>query len=193
MRIISGSLGGRRINPPANMPYTRPTTDIAKEGLFNMLQNQLDFEELKTLDLFGGTGSISYELASRGVNDLTIVEKDQQMFSFIKKTAEILKLENFKVVKSDVFRFIQQCQEKFDFIFAGPPYALQNIDDLPKLIFEKQLLNEDGWFILEHTPRNNYESFPYFKSSRNYGTTVFSIFVAPSSSPNVGEQRTALA
>ena len=99
------------------------------------------------------------------------------MFSFIKKTSEILKLENFKVVKSDVFRFIQQSHEKFDFIFAGPPYALQNIDDLPKLVFEKQLLNEDGWFILEHTPRNNYESFPHFKSARNYGTTIFSIFV----------------
>lgn len=177
MRIISGSLGGRRISPPANMPYTRPTTDIAKEGLFNILQNQLDFEELKTLDLFGGTGSISYELASRGASDLTIIEKDQQMFSFIKKTAETLQLENFKVVKSDVFRFIQQCHEKFDFIFAGPPYALQNIDDLPKLIFEKKLLNEDGWFILEHTPRNNYENFAHFKSARNYGTTIFSIFV----------------
>lgn len=159
------------------MPYTRPTTDIAKEGLFNILQNNLDFEELKTLDLFGGTGSISYELASRGASDLTIVEKDQQMFSFIKKTAETLKLENFKVVKSDVFRFIEQSSEKFDLIFAGPPYALQAIDDLPKLIFEKHMLSKNGWFILEHTPRNNYESFPYFHSSRNYGTTVFSIFV----------------
>lgn len=159
------------------MPYTRPTTDIAKEGMFNILQNQLDFEDLKTLDLFGGTGSISYELASRGANDLTIVEKDQQMFSFIKKTAETLKLENFKVVKSDVFRFIAQCHEKFDFIFAGPPYALQNIDDLPKLVFDRQLLKANGWFILEHTPRNNYESFPHFKSARNYGTTIFSIFV----------------
>jgi 16S rRNA (guanine(966)-N(2))-methyltransferase RsmD len=178
MRIISGSLGGRRINPPAKMPYTRPTTDIAKEGLFNVLQNQLNFEELKTLDLFGGTGCISYELASRGVSDLTIVEKDPQMFSFIKKTVETLKLENFKAIKSDVFRFIEQCHEKFDFIFAGPPYALQNIDDLPKLIFEKQLMNEGGWFILEHTPRNNYENSPHFKSSRNYGTTVFSIFEA---------------
>lgn len=159
------------------MPYTRPTTDIAKEGLFNILQNNFDFEELKTLDLFGGTGSISYELASRGVPDLTVVEKDQQMFSFIKKTAEMLKLENCKVVKSDVFRFIEQCTEKFDFIFAGPPYALQTIDELPKLIFEKQVLNKDGWFILEHTPRNSYESFPHFRTSRNYGTTVFSIFV----------------
>lgn len=159
------------------MPYTRPTTDIAKEGLFNIIQNQLDFESLKTLDLFGGTGSISYELASRGAIDITIVEKDQQMFSFIKKTAEALNLQNFKVVKSDVFRFIEQCRETFDFIFAGPPYALQNIDDLPKLIFEKGLLNAGGWFILEHTPRNNYESFPHFESARNYGTTVFSIFV----------------
>ena len=176
MRIISGNLGGRRINPPAKMPYTRPTTDIAKEGLFNVLQNNLDFEELKTLDLFGGTGSISYELASRGALDLTIVEKDTQMFSFIKKTSEALGLKNFKVVKSDVFRFINTCTEKFDFIFAGPPYALQTIDELPKLIFGKGLLKESGWFILEHTPRNNYEHFPFFKSARNYGTTIFSIF-----------------
>jgi 16S rRNA (guanine966-N2)-methyltransferase len=177
MRIISGDLGGRRINPPSKMPYTRPTTDIAKEGLFNVLQNQLDFEALKTLDLFGGTGSISYELASRGAHDLTIVEKDQQMHAFIKKTADSLGLQNFKVVKSDVFRFIEQCSEKFDFIFAGPPYALQNIDDLPRLIFEKSLLEPGGWFILEHTPRNHYENFPHYTSSRNYGTTIFSIFI----------------
>jgi len=177
MRIISGELGGRKINPPAKMPYTRPTTDIAKEGLFNVLQNQLDFEGLKTLDLFGGTGSISYELASRGVKDLTVVEKDAAMFSFIKQTAEKLQLENFKVIRSDVFRFIDQCREKFDFIFAGPPYALETIDDLPKLIFQNQLLAEEGWFVLEHTPRNNYQKYPYFKSERNYGTTVFSIFV----------------
>lgn len=177
MRIISGDLGGRKINPPSKMPYTRPTTDIAKEGLFNILQNNLDFEELKTLDLFGGTGSISYELASRGVQDLTVVEKDTQMFSFIKKTAEALGLKNFNVVKSDVFRFIENCTEQFDFIFAGPPYALQTIDDLPGLVFEKKLLKQGGWFILEHTPRNNYETFPFFKSARNYGTTVFSIFV----------------
>jgi 16S rRNA G966 N2-methylase RsmD len=99
------------------------------------------------------------------------------MYAFIKKTAESLGLENFKVVRSDVFRFMEQCTEKFDFIFAGPPYALKNIDDLPRLIFDKGLLKVDGWFILEHTPRNNYESFPHFRSSRNYGTTIFSIFV----------------
>lgn len=177
MRIISGDLGGRRINPPASMPHTRPTTDIAKEGLFNVLQNQLDFENLKTLDLFGGTGSISYELASRGVGDLTIVEKDPKMFAFIKKTAEALNIENFNVIRSDVFRYIEQCSEQFDFIFAGPPYALQTIDELPRLIFERKLLRPGGWFVLEHTPRNNYEDFSYFRSSRNYGTTIFSIFV----------------
>lgn len=176
MRIIAGEHGGRRFNPPSKMPYTRPTTDVAKEGLFNILQNNLDFEDLKTLDLFGGTGSISYELASRGVQDLTIVEKDTQMYEFIKKTSESLHLKNFKIIKSDVFRFIENCTEKFDFIFAGPPYALANIDDLPKLIFGKQLLNKGGWFVLEHTPKNDYKTFPFYKTERNYGTTVFSIF-----------------
>lgn len=177
MRIISGEHGGRKINPPSKMPYTRPTTDIAKEGLFNILQHSLDFEELKTLDLFGGTGSISYELASRGAKELTIVEKDNAMYEFIKKTAAGLRLKNLKTVKADVFRFMEQCTDTFDFIFAGPPYALPNINDLPKLVFEKQLLNKDGWFVLEHTPRNDYKTFPFFKSERNYGTTIFSVFI----------------
>lgn len=177
MRIIGGEHGGRKFNPPNNMPYTRPTTDIAKEGLFNVLQNNLDFEEIKTLDLFGGTGSISYELASRGVTDLTIVEKDTAMYEFIKKTSATLRVENLKAVKLDVFKFITQCTDRFDFIFAGPPYALTTIDDLPKLIFEKQLLNKNGWFVLEHTPRNDYKKFPFYKSERNYGTTVFSTFI----------------
>jgi 16S rRNA (guanine(966)-N(2))-methyltransferase RsmD len=184
MRIIGGELGRRRINPPANMPHTRPTTDIAKEGLFNILQNNLDFKELKTLDLFGGTGNISYELASRGAKDLTVVERDSRMYEFIKKTAQELKLENFKVIKADVFKFINQCTEQYDFIFAGPPYALgnlpagrQGIDDLPKLIFEKKLLNAKGWFVLEHTLGNDYKKFPFYSTERNYGTTVFSIFI----------------
>ncbi|MBL0271050.1 MAG: RsmD family RNA methyltransferase [Chitinophagaceae bacterium] len=176
MRIISGELGGRRFHPPTHMPYTRPTTDIAKEGLFNILQNNLDFEAIKTLDLFGGTGSISYELASRGVTDLTVVEKDQTMFEFIKKTAKEFNIENLKLIRSDVFKFIQTCSSRFDFIFAGPPYALTNIDDLPRLIAEKKLLENKGWFVLEHTPRNDYKQFPFFRSERNYGTTVFSIF-----------------
>ena len=177
MRIIGGEHGRRKISPPANMPHTRPTTDVAKEGLFNVISNNLDTEELKTLDLFGGTGSISYELASRGAKDLTIIEKDPKMYEFIKKTAGELRLENFKVLKLDVFKFIEQCADKFDFIFAGPPYALGSIDDLPKLIFEKQLLNSKGWFVLEHTPRNDYKKFPFYATERNYGTTIFSIFI----------------
>ncbi len=177
MRIIGGDLGGRRVNPPAKMPHTRPTTDIAKEGLFNILENNLDLSALRTLDLFGGTGSISYELASRGVPDLTVVEKDPTMYAFIQKNAAELHLENFKTVRMDVFRYIDQCTQKFDFIFAGPPYALPNIDDLPKLIAAKGLLNEKGWFVLEHTPRNNYEDYPFYVTQRNYGTTIFSIFV----------------
>lgn len=177
MRIISGIHGGRRINPPAKMPYTRPTTDIAKEGLFNIVQNNLEIDELKVLDLFGGTGCISYELASRGAPDITIVEKDNTMYDFIKKTAAELAFENFNVVKSDVFRFIETTAQQYDFIFAGPPYALATIDDLPLKLFAFNILKPNGWFVLEHTPRNDYKKFAHFKTERNYGTTIFSIFI----------------
>ena len=176
MRIITGKYGGRKINPPAKMPYTRPTTDIAKEGLFNILQNRIALEDIKTLDLFGGTGSISYELASRGANDLTIVEKDTQMYNFIQENIKKLQIENVKVLKLDVFQFLQNCSQEFDFIFAGPPYALGTIDELPKIIIDKKLIAEDGYFVLEHTPRNNYQSYAGYSFERNYGTTVFSFF-----------------
>jgi len=159
------------------MPYTRPTTDIAKEGLFNIISNNMEIEGLKTLDLFGGTGSISYELASRGATDQTIVEKDPAMYAFIKKTAGELKLDHLNVVKSEVFRFMDQCTDQFDLIFAGPPYALETIDELPKKVVQLNLLKPNGWFILEHTPRNNYQGYPLFVSERNYGTTVFSFFI----------------
>ncbi|HET6255931.1 MAG TPA: RsmD family RNA methyltransferase [Puia sp.] len=176
MRIIGGELGGRRVHPPAKMPHTRPTTDIAKEGLFNILENNLELSALSTLDLFGGTGSISYELASRGARDLTIVEKDPAMFAFIQKTAAALGLgDSCTIIRMDVFQFISQCTSTFDLIFAGPPYALTTIDELPKLT--PRLLNDKGWFILEHTPRNNYEGYPYYVTQRHYGTTIFSIFV----------------
>ena len=109
--------------------------------------------------------------------DLTIVEKDNAMYEFIKKTKNELRIDNLKTIKMDVFKFIDQCTDKFDFIFAGPPYALTTIDDLPRKIFEKQLLNPGGWFVLEHTPRNDYKNFPFYKNEKNYGTTIFSIFV----------------
>jgi 16S rRNA (guanine966-N2)-methyltransferase len=177
MRIIGGEWGGRRISPPSNMPNTRPTTDIAKEGLFNVIENNRELSECETLDLFGGTGSISYELASRGAKSLTIVEKDNAMFDFIKKTSASLGMQNTKLVKMDVFRFMESTTEKYDLIFAGPPYALGNIDDLPRIVFKKGLLNNEGWFILEHTPRNDYKLFEGYRTERKYGTTIFSIFV----------------
>ena len=170
-------MGGRRIHPPSKMPNTRPTTDIAREGLFNIIENNLTIEGMRTLDLFGGTGSISYELYSRGASDITVVEKDPAMHAFIMETSKTLGCEHFKVVRMDVFRYIEQCNEQFDFIFAGPPYALTTIDELPVRVFEKKLLKETGWFVLEHTPRNEYRDSPHFATMRNYGTTVFSVFV----------------
>ena len=159
------------------MPVTRPTTDIAKEGLFNILQANGKIEGIKTLDLFGGTGCISFELASRGAEDLSVVEKNFDMERFIRKTADELGLANLKTFRSDVFRFLKDHTGKYDFIFAGPPYALTSIDYLPQKIIEKKLLNLSGWFVLEHTPANNYKDFPFYKTQRNYGTTIFSIFI----------------
>jgi 16S rRNA (guanine(966)-N(2))-methyltransferase RsmD len=176
MRIISGKYGGRKINPPHNMPYTRPTTDIAKEGLFNILQNRIQIEGARTLDLFGGTGCISYELASRGAEQLTIVEKDSQMLQFIKTNVEMLKIENVQVLNMDVFNFLNTCTQQYEVIFAGPPYALTTIDDLPKIIVERKLISPAGYFILEHTPRNNYKNFAGYSFERNYGSTIFSFF-----------------
>lgn len=176
MRIIGGTHGGRKFQPPAKMPNTRPTTDIAKEGLFNTLRNMIDFEGLKSLDIFGGTGSISYELASRGANDLTLIERDKNMLQFIRKTAQELGFDNFKIVASEVFKFLENCHDQYGFIFAGPPYALKEIDLLPDIVFEKNLLKDDGIFVLEHTPRNNYERHPHFRKVKHYGTTLFSFF-----------------
>lgn len=179
MRIISGKYGGRKILTPANMPFTRPTTDFAKEGLFNILQNRVALEDIKTLDLFGGTGSISLELASRGAAALDIVEKDNSMIASIKKNIESLGIENMHIYKMGVFEFLENALEKYDIIFAGPPYALKEIDLLPVKVFEKKLLAPGGFFILEHTPRNDYANFPAYSFQRNYGTTIFSFFEEP--------------
>ena len=176
MRIISGKYGGRRIHPPSHMPHTRPTTDVAKEGLFNILQTRVQLEGASTLDLFGGTGCISYELASRGASHLTIVEKDGQMLEFIKTNIEHLKIDNTQMVRMDVFQYLNSCTQQFDIIFAGPPYSLNTIDDLPRIIVERKLISPEGYFIIEHTPRNNYENFAGFSFQRNYGATVFSFF-----------------
>lgn len=177
MRIISGKWGGRRIHPPASMPNTRPTTNLAREGLFNILANNLDFTALRTLDLFSGTGCISYELASRGVADITIVEKDADMCNFITRTFTTLGGPAPRIIRQDVFSFLQHDNGKYDLIFADPPYALREMDELPGIVFEKGLLTEGGWLILEHTHRNDFSTHPLFRLERKYGTTRFSIFV----------------
>jgi 16S rRNA (guanine(966)-N(2))-methyltransferase RsmD len=176
MRIIGGRLKGIRFEPPKNIP-TRPTTDFAKEGLFNILQNSFNFENVKALDLFGGTGSISYELSSRGCGNITTVEIFPRCADFIKTTVLKHQLKGMKVLKMDVFNFIKTAQQKFNLIFAGPPYPLPNLDKIPDLILEHGLIDGEGWFILEHNPDHNFEKHPHFLKSKNYGTTIFSIFV----------------
>ena len=176
MRIISGKWGGRRIDPPAHMPHTRPTTDMAKEGLFNMLSHRLNWQEIRTLDLFGGTGAISYELASRGVPEMVIVEKDPNMHRFIENNLQKLGASGYQVLRMDVFAYLNSASQPFDFIFAGPPYALTTIDELPTIIVNRNLIAPGGYFVLEHTPRNDYQQAPGFAFQRNYGTTVFSFF-----------------
>jgi 16S rRNA (guanine966-N2)-methyltransferase len=179
MRIVGGIFGGRRFSPPAKIP-ARPTTELAKEGLFNMLNNSFDMEGIKTLDLFGGTGSISYELASRGAADLTLIERDATTIDFIKKTSKELGIEEIlHIIRGDVFKFMKQSADQYNFIFAGPPYALINIDDLPLLVFEKKMLAPGGIFVLEHTPRNDYQQHPHFQRMKNYGTTIFTFFSQP--------------
>jgi 16S rRNA (guanine966-N2)-methyltransferase len=180
MRIVGGEFSGRRFSPPSGIP-ARPTTDVAKEGLFNTLEHMIALEGIKTCDIFGGTGSISYELASRGAADLTLIERDAASIQFIKKTAEALGIsDKMHIIKGDVFKFMKQSRDQYDFIFAGPPYALESIDDLPMLVFQKNMLKPGGIFVLEHTPRNDYQSHPQFVRMKNYGTTVFSFFVQPS-------------
>lgn len=177
MRIISGDLGGRRFFPPADKWPTRPTTDVAKEALFNILQNQLEFDKVKMLDLFGGTGSHCLEFISRGCVDTTYVDKFGPAVRFISGLTKELNInDKININKADVFFFIKNCNEKYDYIFAGPPYPLQNIPEIPDLIFEKKLLAGNGIFVLEHNPQHHFEGHKNFDSQRNYGTTIFSFF-----------------
>lgn len=176
MRIVSGTHRGRRFTPPAGFK-ARPTTDFAKENLFNVLNNQISFDEIKVLDLFSGTGSISFEFASRGCTDITSVELEFKHHQFIAKTAELLNLKTvMKVVKADAFRFIEKTTGKYDLIFADPPFDLEKAAELPQIIADRQLLNPDGIFILEHSDKKNYQQHPLFIEMRAYGKVNFSFF-----------------
>lgn len=176
MRIIGGELKGRRFNPPANL-QARPTTDMAKEGLFNILNNQIDFEETSVLDMFGGTGGISFEFASRGCPNIVTLEKSAINHAFIKKAiAELGIGEQINLIKGDTFKFAGNTGAKFDLIFADPPYDLKELPQIPDFIFEKQLLKEDGLFILEHPKEHHFEGHPHFSEHRNYGHVNFTFF-----------------
>jgi len=175
MRIISGIHKGRHFHPPRKNP-ARPTTDIAKEGLFNILSNNLDLEKIRFLDLFSGTGSISYEMGSRGCRDISSVEIYGPNVQFIRRMAEELELP-IEVYREDVFHFIEHSADQYDLIFAGPPYPLKRLDRLPDLIFEYQLLKPGGWFVLEHSPAHNFDADERCRARRNYGQTNFSIFI----------------
>jgi len=175
MRIIGGSLKGKTILPPAGYK-ARPTTDFAKEGLFNILDNEYEFEDLKVLDLFGGTGSIAFEFASRGAARVYCVEMARENASFIKTEAARLGLGNVTMVRDNVFDFLPICREKFDLVFADPPYALDGLERLPDLVFGQDLLHPGCYFILEHGDEHSFASHPRFKKERHYGRVHFSFF-----------------
>lgn len=179
MRVISGIYKRRRFDIPHSFK-ARPTTDFAKENLFNVLQGYLDFEEegFTALDLFSGTGSISIELVSRGCSRVVSVEKDRQHHAFIEKVMETVKTNRCLPVCTDVFKYLSRSKEQFDFIFADPPYALPNLTELPDLILEHRFLKPEGLLVLEHGKDQSFESHPQFLEHRQYGSVNFSFFKA---------------
>lgn len=175
MRIIAGTLKGRRLNPPESLPV-RPTTDMARESLFDILNNYVDYEDCEVLDLFAGTGAISLEFVSHGAKAVTAVDQNAACVDYIKRTALQLKVENLRVVRSDVFDLLKRAYMKFDIVFADPPYDLETLPTLPNLVFEKELLKPDGIFILEHSKRHSFEDHPRFWQQRRYGKVNFTFF-----------------
>jgi 16S rRNA (guanine(966)-N(2))-methyltransferase RsmD len=174
VRIIGGSEKGKVIKVPHDLPV-RPTTDFAKEGLFNILANKVDFEELSVLDLFSGTGHISMEFASRGSKEVVGVDKHFKCVGFLKAISKEFNF-NITAIKDDVFTFLKNSNLKFDLIFADPPYDLPNIPDIHKLVFEKALLKENGLLIIEHGPKTKLEELQGFTQHRKYGNVNFSFF-----------------
>lgn len=178
MRIISGKYKGRAINPPRNL-RARPTTDFAKENLFNVLGNLVDFEECDVLDLFAGTGSISYEFASRGARSVTSVEINPVHYNFIRQTAAQLGIEHFYAVKANVFLYLKSCSKQFDLIFSDAPYDLEGSEEVIRLVLEGNLLREEGLLIFEHSKNVDFSGHPCFWQLRSYGSVQFSFFKKP--------------
>ncbi len=186
MRIIGGKLKGRQILPPAGFK-ARPTTDFAREGLFNILDNEYDFADLKVLDLFAGTGAVSFEFASRGAGKVWSIEMQPLHAAFIRTTAARLGLDNVTVVHHNVFDFLSICREKFDIVFADPPYALEGFDTIPDKVLSRDLLYGGCYFILEHPGDYDFSGHPCFVKERRYGNVHFSFFVKPAAADGVAE------
>jgi 16S rRNA (guanine966-N2)-methyltransferase len=176
MRIIGGKYKGRIFRPDKKFS-ARPTTDLAKEALFNILTNRYDLKGIKVLDLFAGTGSIGYEFASRGAAGVTFVEKNISHIKFIKKVIHNLKIENSTIFHEDVFRFLKKCKFKYDIIFCDPPFDLPRLDEIPEAVFKSETLGASGLLIIEHSKSHNFENNPNFRELRNYGKVNFSFFV----------------
>ncbi len=177
MRIVSGTHRGRNIHPPHNLEV-RPTTDFAKESIFNILNNHFELDGLKILDLFCGTGNMSYEFASRQCGDITSVDINYSCCEFVKRTSAELHFSQIKVTKSDAFLFLKRASTPYHIIFCDPPYNLENIVDIPHLVFEHNLLKPQGWLIVEHGPQTDLSHLPFFNQHRKYGNVNFSIFIA---------------
>jgi len=176
MRIINGKNKGRQILAPASLPV-RPTTDLGKESLFNILNNYFFFDKVTVLDLFAGTGNITYEFASREVVSVIAVDNYQPCIDFIRKTVAKLNYENITVLKDDAFKFVEKCRQKFDIIFADPPYEMTGLERIIETVFEKELLNPDGWLVLEHARNYDFSQHPQFYQHRKYGKLNFTFLV----------------
>ncbi len=175
MRIISGKYRGKLLHPGKKFS-ARPTTDFAKESLFNIIGNNFDIETLRVLDLFSGTGSISFEFASRGCARIDSVELNYSHFSFINRTSKELDFQQMNVYRADAFAFIKKCTTIYDLIFADPPFDLPDLHTLPELVFSRNILGNDGWFILEHSGSYDFQELVSFRQLRKYGKVNFSIF-----------------
>ena len=180
MRIITGIYKGRHFDIPRTFK-ARPTTDFAKENIFNVLMQYVDFEGAQVLDLFSGTGSISLELLSRGCKQVVSVELDRDHHRFIQECLKKLNTDKCVPIRGDVFRFLKSCKQQYDFIFADPPYALKELPQIPDIIFERQLLKEDGLFVFEHGKDYDFSNHPHFLEHRSYGSVNFTLFTAKQS------------
>ncbi|MBL7965205.1 MAG: 16S rRNA (guanine(966)-N(2))-methyltransferase RsmD [Flavobacteriales bacterium] len=175
MRIIGGKYRGRRIHPPKEM-LARPTTDFAKEGLFNMLHHSVPLEGIRVLDLFSGTGNLAVEFLSRGAEQVVSVERDRVLFGYMQQLARQLGESNWHMVKADVFAFLATHRATYDIVFADPPFEMEGIERIPTLVLEGGLLEKDGLLIVEHSERTSLKLLPGFVKNRSYGTINFSFF-----------------